>query len=80
MYLSKCGITDSHRLFLTFQLVIQVLQNDPDHLDQRQDQRAKSQRACVVPAKRGGVDLNPVHHMEQMLMKKILNVLINLLK
>lgn len=34
---------------LTFQLVIQVLQNDPDHLDQRQDQRAKSQGACVVP-------------------------------
>lgn len=33
---------------LTFQLVIQVLQNDPDHLDQRQDERAKCQGACVV--------------------------------
>lgn len=33
---------------LTFQLVIQVLQNDSDHLDQRQDERTKSQGACVV--------------------------------
>uniref|UniRef100_A0A3Q3W0R0 Uncharacterized protein n=1 Tax=Mola mola TaxID=94237 RepID=A0A3Q3W0R0_MOLML len=33
---------------LTFQLVIQVLQNDPDHLDQRQDERAKRQGARVV--------------------------------
>lgn len=33
---------------LTFQLVIQVLQNNPDDLDHRQDQRAKRQGACVV--------------------------------
>uniref|UniRef100_A0A3B4X2R6 Uncharacterized protein n=1 Tax=Seriola lalandi dorsalis TaxID=1841481 RepID=A0A3B4X2R6_SERLL len=33
---------------LTFQLVIQILQNDPDDLNHRQDQRAKSQGACVV--------------------------------
>lgn len=33
---------------LTCQLVIQVLQKDPDDLDYRQDQRAKSQGACVV--------------------------------
>uniref|UniRef100_A0A671XP07 Uncharacterized protein n=1 Tax=Sparus aurata TaxID=8175 RepID=A0A671XP07_SPAAU len=33
---------------LTFQFVIQVLQKHPDDLDQRQDQRAKSQGACVV--------------------------------
>lgn len=34
--------------FETFQLVIQVLQNDSDDLNNRQDQRAKSQGAGVV--------------------------------
>uniref|UniRef100_A0A3B5RBW1 Uncharacterized protein n=1 Tax=Xiphophorus maculatus TaxID=8083 RepID=A0A3B5RBW1_XIPMA len=34
-------------VFPTFQLVIQILQEDPDDLDQRQDQGAKSQGACV---------------------------------
>uniref|UniRef100_A0A8C4H1H3 Uncharacterized protein n=1 Tax=Dicentrarchus labrax TaxID=13489 RepID=A0A8C4H1H3_DICLA len=34
---------------LTFQLVIEVLQKDPDDLDHRQDQRAKSQGACGNP-------------------------------
>lgn len=53
-------VPDYRILFLTFQLVIQVLQNDPDHLDQRQDQRAESQRASVVPEKWGEVDLDPV--------------------
>uniref|UniRef100_A0A667ZW15 Uncharacterized protein n=1 Tax=Myripristis murdjan TaxID=586833 RepID=A0A667ZW15_9TELE len=42
---------------LTFQLVIQILQNDPDDLDQRQDQRAKGQGACVVSSPtQGGED------------------------
>lgn len=46
---------------LTFQFVIQVLQNDPDDLDHRQDQRAKCQRACVVPVQKDETEANCEH-------------------
>lgn len=50
-------------ILLTFQLVIQVLQNDPDHLDQRQDQGAKSQRACVIPGEGRETDMDWVSRL-----------------
>lgn len=42
-------ISQSIHVCLTFQFLVQVLQNDPDHLDDGQDEGAKSQRAGVVP-------------------------------
>lgn len=42
---------------LTFQLVIQVLQKDPDDLDHGQDQGAKSQGACVVSGQKPSISI-----------------------
>ena len=35
----------------TFEFVIQILQNNAEHLHYSQNQRAKRQRACVVPGR-----------------------------
>uniref|UniRef100_A0A8C9YCK1 Uncharacterized protein n=1 Tax=Sander lucioperca TaxID=283035 RepID=A0A8C9YCK1_SANLU len=56
-YHSSC----SELNLLTFQLLIQVLQKDPDDLDNRQDQRAKSQGACVVSGQEEETGANIVH-------------------
>lgn len=39
---------------LTFQFLVQILQDDPDDLDDGEDEGAKSQRAGVVPAQGEG--------------------------
>lgn len=39
----------TERSSLTFELVVQILQNDPDDLHQRENQSAERQRAHVIP-------------------------------
>uniref|UniRef100_A0A8C3MYM1 Uncharacterized protein n=1 Tax=Geospiza parvula TaxID=87175 RepID=A0A8C3MYM1_GEOPR len=47
--LGRKNRTEERETGLTFQPVVQVLQDDPDDLDDGQDQRAEGQRAGVVP-------------------------------
>jgi len=34
---------------LTFEFVVNILQQNPDNLDDGEDERTKRQRACVIP-------------------------------